>query len=73
MKEMEFMADKEYMCPHCDQKAMLKWQSPDDSNWGGEIKYVCFKRTKPILRTRLGLDGGAVWDQIFLPAQHQSE
>jgi len=29
------------VCPHCGEE-MKKWQAPDDSNWGGEVKYVCF-------------------------------
>lgn len=35
------MSDKEYSCPHCGKK-MNKWRSPDESNWGGGLKYVCF-------------------------------
>ena len=40
------MSDTIYNCPHCGEK-MKKWQSPDESNWGGAIKYVCFSDECP--------------------------
>jgi len=35
------MSDDNYVCPHCGKK-MRKWKAPDDSDWVGAVKYVCF-------------------------------
>ena len=40
------MSATTYNCPHCGEK-MNKWQSPDESNWGGAIRYVCFSDECP--------------------------
>ena len=35
-----------HYCPHCN--AVLKrWQTPEDSTWGGAIRYVCFNDECP--------------------------
>jgi hypothetical protein len=33
--------DQQHTCPHCGRK-MSKWQAPVESNWCGEIRFVCF-------------------------------
>jgi len=40
------MSEQEYFCPHCGTK-MNKWQAPLDSDWCGEIKFVCFSDECP--------------------------
>lgn len=40
------MSDPVHVCPHCG-KAMKKWASPVESNWGGAIRYVCFEDDCP--------------------------
>ena len=40
------MSTTSYLCPHCN-KEMSKWQAPIESNWAGEIKYVCFSDECP--------------------------
>ncbi len=40
------MSETTYTCSHCGTK-MTKWQSPEESNWGGDIKYVCFSDECP--------------------------
>ena len=32
---------KTYTCPHCGS-TLKKWQTPEDSTWGGALKLVCF-------------------------------
>ncbi|MFC1731977.1 ogr/Delta-like zinc finger family protein [candidate division KSB1 bacterium] len=40
------MSDKKRVCPYCDGN-LLKWQSPPESSWGGEILAVCFNDECP--------------------------
>ena len=42
------MSDQEHLCSHCGQK-MNKWKAPEDSDWGGVLKYVCFNNDCPYL------------------------
>ena len=40
------MSEKEYVCSYCGKK-MVKWQAPEESDWCGEIKFVCFSDECP--------------------------
>jgi hypothetical protein len=40
------MGDREYTCSHCGQR-MNEWKAPDDSDWAGVTKYVCFNDDCP--------------------------
>ena len=40
------MSDSEYLCPHCNAK-MNHWKAPEDSDWAGAVKYVCFNDECP--------------------------
>lgn len=36
----------EPVCPHCGAR-LRKWKTPDISNWGESIQYVCFNDECP--------------------------
>ncbi len=36
----------EHLCPHCGSK-LKRWQTPEDSTWGGAIREVCFNDECP--------------------------
>ena len=40
------MVEEVHVCPHCE-KPMNKWESPIESNWAGEIRFVCFNDECP--------------------------
>ena len=40
------MSKKKYECPHCSERLLL-WETPPDSTWGNEPRYVCFNDECP--------------------------
>ncbi len=38
--------NQKHRCPHCNA-TLKRWQTPEDSSWGGAVRLVCFNDDCP--------------------------